>query len=283
MDVNERVEEATGVVRERREELLEIVKRARNERDDNQAFMALERWKNRTVRLLSQYISPEEGSKLETMSLTSWSYIDPLDNFFREANMYENFLTILQEEINKYPGDILAASPIAGSEVLRADNAVAPHCPIEISESLQRFRQDHPNPGKTAFVIMEFGESSAHAAIFEVIRSTLKKYGLEGVRADDKEYHDDLYWNVVTHIHGCGFGIAIFERLDTDALNPNVGLEVGFMKALDKPVCLLKDKTLDAIQSDLIGKLYKKFDPRNPNTSVPEALETWLRGKRIIG
>src|SRR5258706_4511505 len=116
--------------------------------------------------------------------------------------------------------------------------------PLEISQSLQGFLRDHSNARQTAFIMMRFGMTEAHTEIVKVIKDVLSKYEIVAMRADDKEYHDDLFSNVLTYIYGCNFGIAVFERLETDDFNPNVALEVGYMRALKKPVCLLKDKTI---------------------------------------
>lgn len=154
--------------------------------------------------------------------------------------------------------------------------------PLEITESINRFNNDHPHYKRNAFVMMPFGETKGHHAIIRAIRSTLEKYGINGFRADDKGYHDDLFPNVLTYLWGCSIGIAVFERLEADDFNPNVSLEVGYMRALGKPICLLKDKTLKTLQTDLIGKLYTPFDPQDPEGSIPDSLEKWLRDKEII-
>jgi len=154
--------------------------------------------------------------------------------------------------------------------------------PPEISESLHRFRKDNPHYNSNGFIIMNFGETKAHDAIADVIRSTLKGCGLNGLRADDKEYDENLMGNVLTYVYGCSFGIAVFERLEDEYFNPNVSLEVGYMKALNKSICLLKDKTLKALQTDLVGKLYKSFDPQSPSASIPKQLEKWLRDRDIL-
>jgi hypothetical protein len=154
--------------------------------------------------------------------------------------------------------------------------------PLEITESLQRFFKDHPEYQRNAFIMMKFGKTEAHKSIVASIYSTLESYGISALRADGKEYHDDLFPNVLTYIYGCRFGIAVFERLEQDDFNPNVSLEVGYMRALHKPICLLKDKTLNALQTDLVGKLYKSFDPQAPERSIPMELEKWLRDKDII-
>lgn len=123
--------------------------------------------------------------------------------------------------------------------------------PVEIQESLNRFKTDHPNPDKVAFIMMQFGQTRAHTEITEAVRYGLAAHGIEGVRADGKRYHDFLFLNVLTYMHGCGLGMAIYERIETQTYNPNVALEVGYLFAMRKPVCLLKDRTLDTLPQTL--------------------------------
>jgi hypothetical protein len=152
----------------------------------------------------------------------------------------------------------------------------------EIQESLVRFREDHPYPDRVAFVMMRFGATPAHDAIVRAISEGLNRFGISAVRADEKEYHDHLFPNVLTYVYGCGFGIAVFERIEEQQFNPNVALELGYMLALGKPVCLLKDRTLTALHTDLVGHLYKVFDPLHPQTKIPEALERWLTDRGLV-
>ena len=48
---------------------------------------------------------------------------------------------------------------------------------------------------------------------------------------------------------------------------------------LEKQVCLLKDKTLKNLHSDLVGKLYKSFDPNDVLGTIEAELEKWLKDK----
>jgi hypothetical protein len=86
----------------------------------------------------------------------------------------------------------------------------------------------------------------------------------------------------MTYMYGCGFGIAVYERLEGDEFNPNVSLEVGGMLVMGKPVCLLKDKTLRTLNADLMGKLYCPFDPQDPRAGIGRELEKWLRDKHLL-
>lgn len=158
---------------------------------------------------------------------------------------------------------------------------VAGMVPAEIRDSLAHFRTQHPDPSKTAFIMMQFGKSPPHVKIASAIKKALEERGIIGLRADDEMHHDDLYSNVLTYLHGCGFGVAVFERIETDVVNPNVSLEVGYMLAMDKPVCLLKDKTLKQLQADLVGKLYREFDPHNAVQTIGPELHRWLTDKEL--
>jgi hypothetical protein len=153
--------------------------------------------------------------------------------------------------------------------------------PPEIKESLEWFRRDHPDSDRVAFLMMRFGKTKAHENIVAGIKATLDSQNVAALRADAKQYHDDLFPNVLTYVYGCRFGIAVFERIETEQFNPNVALEVGYMLALRKHVCLLKDRTLTALHTDLVGKLYKEFDPLDPIATIPNELSRWLKDKGL--
>ena len=142
--------------------------------------------------------------------------------------------------------------------------------------SLDRLRAKYPDPKKVGFLVMRFTAAKPFAKIVEIIKKTGEEHGLKIIRADENEFHADLWGNVRTHLHGCGFGIAIYERIETNEPNANVGLEVGYFMAMNKPVLLLKDKTVETLQADLAGKLYKQFDPHDPEGTIPAQLTKWL-------
>jgi hypothetical protein len=168
-----------------------------------------------------------------------------------------------------------------GEETSVISTLAQPH-PPEIAISLDRFRGKFPNPNRVGFLIMRFAAAKPYANIVEAIRTVGVKHGLSIVRADENEFHADLWGNVRTHLHGCGFGIAVYERIDTEEPNANVGLEVGYLLAMNKPVLLLKDKTVGVLQADLAGRLYKPFDPHDAAGTIPAQLEKWLVDYAII-
>ncbi len=148
--------------------------------------------------------------------------------------------------------------------------------------SIDRLRERYPDPKKLGFLIMRFAAAKPFARIVEVIQKTAAEHGLTVLRADAHEFHAGVLENVRTYLHGCGFGIAVYERIETEEPNANVGLEVGYLMAMNKPVLLLKDKTVPTLQADLAGKLYKPFDPHDPENTIPAQLTKWLEDYGII-
>ena len=161
-------------------------------------------------------------------------------------------------------------------------SALAQPHPPEIAMSLDRLRSKFPDPKKVGFLVMRFTAAKPFAKIVEAIKKTGEDHGLKIIRADENEFHSGLWENVRTHLHGCGFGIAIYERIETNEPNANVGLEVGYLMAMNKPVLLLKDKTAEKVQTDLVGKLYKEFDTHDPEGTIPAQLTKWLEDYGII-
>lgn len=149
----------------------------------------------------------------------------------------------------------------------------------EIASGLERFRADYPIGTKTAFIIMQFGNTKPHGDVVACIRETLSAHGVVALRADDKEYMDDLFANIKTYMHACDFGIAVYDRITEDDFNPNVSLEVGYMMGMGKDVLLLKDQTLRNLQTDLAGKLYKQFDTTDVQGTMPGQIRKWMADK----
>lgn len=152
----------------------------------------------------------------------------------------------------------------------------------EIASGVEKFKKDYPNHPNIAFIIMQFGSTPAHNKMVQIVKDTLKKYKIVALRADDKQYLDDLFPNVKVYLHCCTFGIAIFDRIIEDDFNPNVSLEIGYLLGMNKNVLLLKDKTLKSLPTDLTGKLYKEFDTQSIEVTIPPQIEKWLHDKGII-
>lgn len=152
----------------------------------------------------------------------------------------------------------------------------------ELKEPLLRFRKDFNNSDKCAFLMMKFEDSIIQTDIVKILKEIFNNYGIKLLRADDKWYADDLFLNIKTYMHACSFGVALFERINSNYFNPNVSLEIGYMMAMNKPVLFLKDKTLTSLHSDLISKLYYEYDFQNPKQQLEIVTKKWLSDKDII-
>jgi len=129
--------------------------------------------------------------------------------------------------------------------------------------------------------MMKYEDSKIQTEITDIIKNHFEKKGMKLLRADDKWYADDLLLNIKTYMHGCSFGVALFERINTNYFNPNVSLEIGYMMAMNKPILFLKDSTLTSLQTDLIGKLYHEYDFQNPERTLPNVIDKWILDKEI--
>jgi hypothetical protein len=154
--------------------------------------------------------------------------------------------------------------------------------PASVRASVLRLFQDYPDYNNNCFLIMSFSPTKFHSKIQQVLKNTFEKFQINLLRADERSYSDDLLGNIETYLHGCSFAVAVFERLESEVYNPNVSFEVGYLYGLKKPICLLKERTMLRLHSDLMGKLYVEFDIQDIEGTLPARLEKWLRDKKIL-
>ena len=150
------------------------------------------------------------------------------------------------------------------------------------SNTILKFQKDYPDPSKCAFVMMKHQGTDLHTACLEVVRAVCRKHGISALRAEDKSYTDDVLLNTRAYMQGCGLGIALFERYARDEFDPAVGLAVGYMLAMGKPVCILKDIALETLPTDSLKDLYEPFDPQAPEESIAPVLEKWLEYRKSV-
>lgn len=147
-----------------------------------------------------------------------------------------------------------------------------------LTDACAVFLDDHPDYTHNVFIMTGIGRDQRRVRLDRELRSALREHGLNPVRADDRVYTPDrsLWHNLCVYMICCGMGIAAFEDGADEELNPNVTLEYGFMRALNKPTLLLVEKNLRRLRSDLAGTLYEPFDLANIETVRP-AVAKWIR------
>lgn len=141
---------------------------------------------------------------------------------------------------------------------------------------------DYPDYANNCFLIMPFTDTPSHRAIKDALKLVTQEHRFNLLRADEGVYSEDLLTNIEAYIYGCRFAIAVFERIQSDDFNPNVSLEVGYFLGLRKPVCLLKERTLKRLPSDLVGRLYVEFDGQDIAGSVPRTVKRWLQERGLV-
>ena len=155
-----------------------------------------------------------------------------------------------------------------------------------LADECERFFKDHQRYDRNILIMTRF--VTGNRLLEELdreLRSVLREYNLNPVRADDKMYLRDrnLWNNVCVYMICCKFGIAILEDRVADEFNPNVALEYGFMRALNKPVLLLADVGFRNLRADIIGTLREQFDITDIKGTIKLPLERWLKEVGLIG
>jgi hypothetical protein len=148
-----------------------------------------------------------------------------------------------------------------------------------LSRECERFFEDHPNYDRNVFLMTRFDAGSrVLVSINEELRCVLRQNGYNPVRVDDKMYMPDrnLWNNVCVYMLCSSLGVAILEDRVADEFNPNVALEYGFMRALNKRTLLLADQGFRKLRADIIGTLRNEFDLTDIEGTVQPAVERWL-------
>lgn len=118
----------------------------------------------------------------------------------------------------------------------------------------------------------------------KVARSVCELHGLEFHLASDRAMDDDLWTNIAAHMWASRYGIAFFEDLATPkrGVNYNLTVEVGGMLMTGRRCALLKDRSIERMPTDLVGKIYKPVQLQKPST-VEGALHAWIRDDLALG
>lgn len=173
------------------------------------------------------------------------------------------------------PGMGLAAE---SAELGEGKNTVIPpfFAPARWSNEISRFLERHPFD-ENVFCMTRFPTVDALDPVRDVIataRAALKSHGMTLHLASDGSMHDDLWSNVAGYLWACRYGVALLENRVEKGLNYNLVIEVGAMLATGRRCALLKDKTQDALPTDLVGQIYRSVDFDDPD-QVNLAMHDW--------
>jgi hypothetical protein len=186
---------------------------------------------------------------------------------------------------------VLAAemATVGGADLGHARHPVIPPslAPPALVGPLATFLASHPFDtnvfGMTRFPDeQDAGSPDPVGPALEVTREVCALHGLEFHLASDRAMTDDLWENVTAHMWASRYGIAFFEDRRDRGLNYNLTIEVGGMLVMGRRSALLKDKSIERMPTDLVGKIYRPIDLDDPMT-VARALHVWLRDDLTLG
>jgi hypothetical protein len=146
-----------------------------------------------------------------------------------------------------------------------------------LADQVQSFIRAHGAYDTNVFLMMPFGTDAELSACRASLTRCLSSKGFNLFRADDREYEDGLWENIRVYMLGCKYGIAMFKQVSGIGYNPNVGVEIGFMDAMNKRILILKDRHLLRLPGDLIYRLYHQVDFADV-PSVEREVAKWFDG-----
>jgi len=149
----------------------------------------------------------------------------------------------------------------------------------DLRADCERFFHDHPDYDRNVFIMIRFDEHDRLLMqLNEHLRKALCRHRLVGVRADDRMYPSDnqLWKNVCVYMLCCKYGVAVLEDRAKDEFNPNVALEYGFMRALDKRTLLLTDRGFRNLRADIVGTVRQQFDITDLAGTLTAPIERWI-------
>jgi hypothetical protein len=173
------------------------------------------------------------------------------------------------------------------------DLAQTPHpvippslAPPELITPLREFFKSHPFErnvfGMTRFPDSGGGKLDPIAPAIEIARQVCSAHGLEFHLASDRKIVDDLWPNVAAHLWGSQFAVAFYEERTGKGLNYNLNIEVGSTLVLGRRLAILKDKPVQKLPTDLIGRIYDEVDLEDAMT-VADALHRRFRDDLGLG
>jgi hypothetical protein len=113
-NLNKKSRLAITVIDEQIAALEGVVQNAKKDGNDVLADERIERWKTRTVRLLSKHVNQTEAKHFSRKKLNAIHLTNGLQNIFEETVLYKGALQALREEIENYPEHVFVnvSSPL---------------------------------------------------------------------------------------------------------------------------------------------------------------------------
>jgi len=115
-------------------------------------------------------------------------------------------------------------------------------------------------PVARAFVAMPF--TTEFDALWRAIRTACAACRVFAMRVDQSHLRESIWDEICDAIRSCDFTIAVAAPASVGVPNPNVMLEIGYARALQKPVLLLTDAP-DTLTFDLRTQRALLYEPKS--------------------
>jgi len=117
--------------------------------------------------------------------------------------------------------------------------------------------------------------------LISAIRDEVARHGLVLHVASDGNARDTLWENVVTYMWSCKYAIVLVDAADGN-VNSNVMIEVGGMLMTGRRCAIIRDASVPAMPSDLVGHIYKAADLSNHAETV-QLIASWIQNDLGLG
>lgn len=158
--------------------------------------------------------------------------------------------------------------------------------PPGLLQGLRKFLEAHPFEtnvfAMTRFPSSEPSDSDPVGPAIRAARDVSAMHGLELHLASDRAIQDDLWANVTAHMWASRYGLAFFEDRMKKGINYNLTIEVGGMLTTGRRCALLRDTSITAMPTDLVGQIYKPVDLADA-TAVATLVHRWIRDDLGLG
>jgi len=158
----------------------------------------------------------------------------------------------------------------------------AMHLPQDLALPLERLRKKFPDASKLGFLVPPACGATTGKVIFHAIRSAAARHGLILVSAEEHPFHANPWTNLRTLMHACAFGIVVHEYSGGTQAGADLGLQIGYLLALNKPALVLRGSKAVAQTGDIMQSVCEEFDEDDAARTVTAQVETWLRESGII-
>lgn len=135
------------------------------------------------------------------------------------------------------------------------------------------------------FLIRKFEERKDRSILIQTVKNTFKENGLKLVDTLEHRFHNELWPNIKEYLDNCAFGVIVIDNFspqDNNRFNPNTFLEIGYLIALQKPILILLQNSLEKeLPADVKPFIYQTFDSEDRDSpTLKNKISQWIKNHK---